>query len=78
MKFFQEHAETAVLERQSASEIVFGIRRGATQRISRLINALNEHGLANGINGYSLSMTTVEEVFLKYELQSSVLPIIRL
>ncbi|CAF1280253.1 unnamed protein product [Rotaria sordida] len=64
-KFFQEHIQTAVLERQSASELVFGIKRGASQRISRLINTLDEQGPNIGIKGYGLSMTTVEEVFLK-------------
>ncbi|CAF3734537.1 unnamed protein product [Rotaria sordida] len=64
-KFFQEHVQTTVLERQSASELVFGIKRGASQRISRLINTLDEQGPNIGIKGYGLSMTTVEEVFLK-------------
>ncbi|CAF4073177.1 unnamed protein product, partial [Rotaria sp. Silwood2] len=64
-QFFQEHVKTAVLERQSASELVFGIKRGESQQISRLINALDEQGSNIGIKGYGLSMTTVEEVFLK-------------
>ncbi|CAF4705689.1 unnamed protein product [Rotaria sp. Silwood1] len=64
-QFFQEHVQTAVLERQSASELVFGIKRGVSQRISGLINTLDEQGSNIGIKGYGLSMTTVEEVFLK-------------
>ncbi|CAF2474933.1 unnamed protein product [Rotaria sp. Silwood2] len=61
-QFFQEHVQTAVLERQSPSELVFGIKRGTSQRISRLINALDEQGSNIGIKGYGLSMTTVEEI----------------
>ena len=57
--------QNAVLERQSTAELVFGIKRGTSQRISQLINALDQQSFNLGINAYGLSMTTVEEVFLK-------------
>ncbi|CAM4813346.1 unnamed protein product [Rotaria magnacalcarata] len=64
-KLFHNHVQTAILERQSSSELVFGIKRGMSQQISRLIKALDEEGPSISIDGYGLSMTTVEEVFLK-------------
>ncbi|CAF3480607.1 unnamed protein product [Rotaria socialis] len=64
-ELFHKHVQTAILERQSSSELVFGIKRGMSQQISRLIKALDEEGPTINIDGYGLSMTTVEEVFLK-------------
>jgi ATP-binding cassette subfamily A (ABC1) protein 3 len=64
-QFIQEHINDIVLERETASEIVFGIKRGASQKIGRLVNALDKPRQDIGINGYGLSMTTIEEVFLR-------------
>jgi hypothetical protein len=44
---------------------VYGIKRGALQNIGKLVNALDKRHQASGINGYGLSMTTIEEIFLK-------------
>jgi hypothetical protein len=54
------------LERESSSELVFGIKRGASQYIGPLINALDEKRRDISINSYGLSMTTIEEVFLRF------------
>ena len=59
------HIHDVVLERETASELVFGIKRGTSQHIGRLVNALENQQREIGINGYGLSMTTIEEVFLK-------------
>ena len=54
-----------VLERESASEMIFGIRRNESKQIGQLIHALDERSDKIGIESYGLSMTTIEEVFLK-------------
>jgi hypothetical protein len=54
------------LERETSSELVFGIKRGASQYIGPLINALDEKQKQIAIDSYGLSMTTIEEVFLKF------------
>ncbi|CAF2638906.1 unnamed protein product [Rotaria sp. Silwood2] len=65
-QFIQQHVQTVVLERETSSELVFGIKRGATQNIGRLIRGLDEQCQQLAINGYGLSMTTIEEVFLRF------------
>ena len=64
-ELIQEYVPAALLDRQSAVELVFGIQRGASKEISRLITALDGSAGDIAIHGYGLSMTTVEEVFLK-------------
>ncbi|CAF4744310.1 unnamed protein product [Rotaria sp. Silwood1] len=64
-QFIRQRVQTAVLERETSSELVFGIKRGATQHIGRLIRSLDEQSQQLPINGYGLSMTTIEEVFLR-------------
>ncbi len=63
--FIQKHIPNIVLERQSSSEMVFGIRRTESKKIGQLVHALDEHSTNIGIENYGLSMTTIEEVFLK-------------
>ncbi|CAF3058558.1 unnamed protein product [Rotaria sp. Silwood2] len=65
-QFIRQHVQTVVLERETSSELVFGIKRGATQNIGRLIRGLDEQCQQLAINGYGLSMTTIEEVFLRF------------
>ena len=64
-KLVQEYDPSIILERHSASELVYGIKRGASAGICRLINGLDERGEMIGIKGFGLSATTIEEVFLK-------------
>jgi len=64
-RFLREHVPDVVLQRETLSELVFGIKRGASQQIGRLINALDGHSQDIAINGYGLSMTTIEEIFLR-------------
>jgi hypothetical protein len=61
----QKHVRNFVLERQSSSEMVFGIKRSESKQIGQLIHALDAQCINIGIEGYGLSMTTIEDVFLK-------------
>ena len=63
--FLQEYIHDVVLERETSLELTYGIKRGASQYIGELINALNQRNQDIDINGYGLSMITIEEVFLK-------------
>jgi hypothetical protein len=63
--FVQKHIPNIVLERESVSEMVFGIRRTDSKQIGRLIHALDGQSQHIGVDSYGLSMTTIEEVFLK-------------
>ncbi|CAF4147319.1 unnamed protein product [Rotaria sp. Silwood2] len=63
--FIQKYIQTIILERESISEMIFGIRRSESKHIGKLIHALDEHSNDIGIESYGLSMTTIEEVFLK-------------
>ncbi len=69
-QFIQEYVETATLERESSSELVYGIKNGESKPIGQLINALNQRNHNIPINRYRLSMTTIEEVFLRYSILS--------
>lgn len=65
-RFIQTYVDDIQLERESSSELVFGIKRGASQHIGRLIDALEKPRPDIAIGSYGLSMTTIEEVFLRY------------
>jgi hypothetical protein len=69
-QFIQERIHDVVLERETSSELVFGIKRGASEQIGQLINALDQQREDIAINGYGLSMATIEEVFLRSILHS--------
>jgi hypothetical protein len=45
--------------------MVFGIRRIESKQIGQLVHALDEESKNIGVETYGLSMTTIEEVFLK-------------
>ncbi len=65
-QFIQVHVPNIVLERQSAAELVYKIKRtDESKQIERLINALDQEKGNLGINSYGLSMTTIEDVFLR-------------
>jgi hypothetical protein len=63
--FIRQHIRNIVLERESSSEMIFGIRRSESKQIGQLIHALDAESTNIGIENYGLSMTTIEEVFLK-------------
>lgn len=64
-QFLREYVANVVLERESAAELVYGIKRGESKQIERVITGLEQQKQAIGINSYGLSMTTIEDVFLK-------------
>ncbi|CAF1240137.1 unnamed protein product [Adineta steineri] len=64
-QFIQEHVRNIVLERESAAELVYGIKRGESKQIEHLITSLDQEKQTLGINSYGLSMTTIEDVFLR-------------
>ena len=45
--------------------MVFGIRRSESKQIGQLIHGLDAESEHIGVDSYGLSMTTIEEVFLK-------------
>ena len=61
----EKYVPDVVLERESAAELVYGIKRGQAKEIERLIDGLDRSKQAMGINSYGLSMTTIEDVFLR-------------
>ena len=64
-RFVQDRVSEVVLEREVVSEMVFGIKRGEAKQIEQLIDGLDRESNNIGINGYGLSMTSIEDVFLK-------------
>ena len=63
--FVRKYLPNVQSERESSSEMVFGIRRSESKQIGQLVDALDEHSANIGVESYGLSMTTIEEVFLK-------------
>jgi ATP-binding cassette subfamily A (ABC1) protein 3 len=63
--FIQRYIPNIVLERESSSEMIFGIRRSESKQIGQLVHALDEQSINIGVESYGLSMATIEEVFLK-------------
>lgn len=64
-QFIQQYVSNVILERESAAELVYGIQRGESAKVQNLINALDKEKQTVGINSYGLSMTTIEDVFLR-------------
>ncbi|CAF2146243.1 unnamed protein product [Rotaria magnacalcarata] len=64
-QFIQGYVGSVVLERESAAELVYGIKRGESKNIEQLISGLDQNKEAIGINSYGVSMTTIEDVFLR-------------
>ncbi len=63
--FIRHYIPNIVVERKSPSEMIFGIRRSESSQIGQLIHALDEESRYIGVESYGLSMTTIEDVFLK-------------
>jgi len=63
--FIRNYIPNIVVERKAPSEMIFGIRRDESRQIGRLIHALDGGSTNIGIESYGLSMTTLEDVFLK-------------
>ena len=64
--FIERYIPQLVVERESSAEMVFGIRRTESKQIGQLIHALEAERMNIGVESYGLSMTTIEEVFLRY------------
>ena len=62
----RQHVPDVVVERQSAAELVLGVRRNQSKQIGHLIRALDAQSEQIGVDSYGLSMTSIEEVFLKW------------
>ena len=63
--FIEKHLPNIAVERESASEIIFSIRRNESQYIDGLLRTLDGESAKIGIASYGISTTTIEEVFLK-------------
>jgi ATP-binding cassette, subfamily A (ABC1), member 3 len=61
----RQHVPDVVVERQSAAEMVLGVRRNQSKQIGQLIRALDAQSEQIGVDSYGLSMTSIEQVFLK-------------
>ena len=64
-RFIGEHILEITLERESSSELVYGVKRGMSRELARFIHVLDQQCQHLNINGYDVSMTTIEEVFLR-------------
>jgi ATP-binding cassette, subfamily A (ABC1), member 3 len=64
-QFIKEHVEKVELERETASELVYGVKRGQSKQVEDLIERLEQEKGRIGIKSYGLSMTTIEDVFLR-------------
>lgn len=65
LAFVRQHVPDVVVERQSAAELVLGVPRNQSKQIGQLIRALDAQSEEIGVDSYGLSMTSIEEVFLK-------------
>jgi len=65
LTFLRGHVQEIRLERESVGELIYGIRRGQSKQVEQLIENLDENKTNLGIKSYGLSMTTIEDVFLK-------------
>lgn len=70
-RFAKEFVENIQLERQSVGEMIFGIRRNQSKHVERLIESLDEKKESLGIKSYGLTMTSIEDVFLKSVIEES-------
>lgn len=63
--FVQQYIPNVAVERSAPTEMTFGVFRTESKRIPPLIRAFDEQSQQVGIDSYGLSMTTIEDVFLK-------------
>lgn len=64
-QFVQRAVPQIELERESVGELIYGIRRNQTKEVERLISTLDQEKEKIGIKSYGLSMTSIEDVFLR-------------
>ena len=63
--FIRQFIPNLVVERKVPTEMIFGIRRNESGQIGQLVHALDAESANIGVESYGLSMTTIEDVFLK-------------
>lgn len=63
--FLKNYINQIRLERESVGELIYGIKRGQSKEVERLIENLDQNKDTLGIKSYGLSMATIEDVFLK-------------
>ena len=63
--FIKQNVERVELERETAGELIYGIKRGQSKEVEDLIERLEQEKERIGIKSYGLSMTTIEDVFLR-------------
>lgn len=64
-QFIKQNVERVELERETAGELIYGIKRGQSKQVEDLIERLEQEKERIGIKSYGLSMTTIEDVFLR-------------
>ena len=64
-RFIKEYVQRIEVERETASELIYGIKRGQSREVEDLIEKLDQEKERIGIKSYGLSMTTIEDVFLR-------------
>lgn len=65
-QFVQRCIPQFELERESVGELIYGIRRNQAKEVERLITTLDQEKDKIGIKSYGLSMTSIEDVFLRF------------
>jgi len=64
-RFVKRYVTQVKLERESVDELVYGINRGQSREVEQLIEILDKEKETLGIKSYGLTMTTIEDVFLR-------------
>jgi hypothetical protein len=65
-RFVKQYVDRIEVERESVDELIYGIKRGQANQVEALIDMLEQDRTALGIKSYSLSMATIEDVFLRW------------
>lgn len=64
-RFVKRYVKRVKLERESSDELVYGIQRGQSREVEQLIQVLDREKNSLSIKSYGLTMTTIEDVFLR-------------
>ena len=65
-RFIKRYVKKVKLERESVDALVYGIKRGhQIRQVEQLIEILDQEEENIGIKSYGLTMTTIEDVFLR-------------
>ncbi|CAF1588657.1 unnamed protein product, partial [Didymodactylos carnosus] len=66
-RYVKTYVNNAILERESTTELIYGIPRGEETGTFTLIETLDEPETKRNIEitGYGISMITIEDVFLQ-------------